>query len=100
MRDDDKPIPRRRFFREGLRELFKPLASGLENIERITHELGKLDGFSRVGHAFFYVDDASAPPDDDGHIGFAKIDGATLPRDEASCISDASSVFVSIAAPK
>ncbi len=41
--DDNKPMDRRRFFRQGLRELFKPLASGLENIERITHELGKLD---------------------------------------------------------
>ena len=40
---DPNPIDRRRFFRHGLRELFKPLASGLDNIERITHQLGALD---------------------------------------------------------
>jgi ferredoxin-type protein NapG len=46
MSSDDKPIDRRRFFRQGLRELFKPLASGLENIERITQELGKLEDYA------------------------------------------------------
>src|SRR5438045_3242473 len=39
----DNPIDRRRFFRQGLRELFKPLASGLDNIERITNQLGALE---------------------------------------------------------
>ena len=30
MSDDDKPVPRRRFFRDGLLELFKPLARSVE----------------------------------------------------------------------
>jgi ferredoxin-type protein NapG len=46
MNDEDKPIPRRRFFVAGLRELFKPLAGGLENIERVTQELARLDDAS------------------------------------------------------
>jgi MauM/NapG family ferredoxin protein len=44
MHPDDRPINRRKFFRHGLRELLKPLAAGLDNIERVTHELGKLEG--------------------------------------------------------
>ena len=43
MSESPDPIDRRRFFRQGLRELFKPLASGLENIERITNHLGSLE---------------------------------------------------------
>src|SRR5262245_24411488 len=43
MLDSPDPINRRRFFRQGLRELFKPLASGLENIERITSQFGALE---------------------------------------------------------
>jgi ferredoxin-type protein NapG len=42
MADDKKPINRRRFFREGLRELLRPLAQAIEPIERVSHELGKL----------------------------------------------------------
>lgn len=34
---------RRRFFREGLRELLKPLAQSIAPIERAAHELGKLE---------------------------------------------------------
>src|ERR1051326_9127725 len=40
---DEKPIPRRHFFRHGLRELLRPLARGIDNIERITTELDNLD---------------------------------------------------------
>jgi len=47
MNDDDKPIARRRFFVAGLRELFKPLAGGLANIERVTSELARLEEVSR-----------------------------------------------------
>ena len=43
MPDPQNPIDRRRFFRQGLRELFKPLAAGLDNIERITTQLGALE---------------------------------------------------------
>jgi ferredoxin-type protein NapG len=37
---------RRRFFREGLRELLRPLANSIEPLERAAHELGKLE---RIG---------------------------------------------------
>lgn len=40
---DDKPIDRRRFFREGLRELFKPLAASVEPLEEAMHQLGRLE---------------------------------------------------------
>jgi ferredoxin-type protein NapG len=41
--DDQKPVPRRRFFREGLLELFKPLARSVEPISRVAEQLGALD---------------------------------------------------------
>jgi MauM/NapG family ferredoxin protein len=40
----DKPMPRRRFFREGLLELFKPLARTVEPLQRVAEELGRLEG--------------------------------------------------------
>src|SRR4029078_568148 len=40
---DDVPLNRRRFFREGLRELLKPLAKAAEPIARAMHDLGALD---------------------------------------------------------
>jgi ferredoxin-type protein NapG len=40
---DDKPINRRRFFREGLRELLKPLAQAIEPIEKVSRHLGNLE---------------------------------------------------------
>jgi ferredoxin-type protein NapG len=43
MSDDDKPMNRRRFFREGLAELLKPLAHAIEPIERAAHQLGALE---------------------------------------------------------
>src|SRR5439155_27223144 len=39
---DDRPMDRRRFFREGLRELLKPLADAAEPIERALHEFAAL----------------------------------------------------------
>jgi ferredoxin-type protein NapG len=41
--DDDKPVPRRRFFREGLLELFKPLARSVEPMARVAEQIGALD---------------------------------------------------------
>jgi len=38
-----KPVDRRRFFRLGLSELLRPLASAAKPLERMAHELGKLD---------------------------------------------------------
>jgi dienelactone hydrolase len=54
----------------------------------ITHELGKLNGFSRVALTQLYVDDPSATD------GVATLDPTSLPVDEAACVADTSSVFV------
>lgn len=40
---DERPIDRRRFFREGLRELLKPLSKAADPIERALHELGAIE---------------------------------------------------------
>jgi ferredoxin-type protein NapG len=40
---DDKPIDRRKFFRQGLRELLKPLTSAAEPIERALRELEAIE---------------------------------------------------------
>src|SRR5215213_1267973 len=45
MSDDEKPIPRRRFFREGLRELLKPLAQAAEPLQEGVRQLEELDRF-------------------------------------------------------
>jgi len=65
-----------------------------DNGESIEHELAQLDGFSRITHAFFLVDDPDAPRDDLGQIAAATIDRASLPHDEDACIADTSSVFL------
>ena len=65
-----------------------------QGAEYLTHELSKLDGFSRAALAIFYVDDPSAPLDDNGNIAAAAIDPATLPVNEAACVADGSSVFL------
>ena len=49
MSDDDKPMPRRRFFRQGLRELLKPLAELAKPIEEVARQLDELE---RIGGAF------------------------------------------------
>lgn len=40
---DDQPINRRRFFREGLRELLKPLAGAVEPLEEVARQLGRME---------------------------------------------------------
>jgi ferredoxin-type protein NapG len=40
---EDKEVNRRRFFREGLRELLKPLAEMIEPLEQAAHQLGKME---------------------------------------------------------
>jgi len=40
---DDQPVNRRRFFREGLRELLKPLGNAIAPIERAAQQLGALE---------------------------------------------------------
>jgi ferredoxin len=41
--DPDKPVPRRHFFRMGLSELLRPLAAAARPLERMVHQIGKLD---------------------------------------------------------
>jgi ferredoxin-type protein NapG len=41
--DDDRPMDRRRFFREGLRGLLRPLAAAVQPLENMAHQIGKLD---------------------------------------------------------
>ena len=43
MSPEDKPVNRRRFFREGLRELLKPLANAVEPFEEVARQLSKMD---------------------------------------------------------
>jgi len=44
---DEKPVNRRSFFRQGLRELLKPLAQALEPLQRAATELQKLDNLGQ-----------------------------------------------------
>jgi dienelactone hydrolase len=65
-----------------------------QNSQFITHELSKMDGFSRIALALFYVDDTTAPETPDGLPAFAKIDPKTLPNSESACLADTSSAFL------
>jgi len=40
---EEKPVPRRRFFREGLFELFRPLAHSVEPLRRVAEQIGALE---------------------------------------------------------
>jgi ferredoxin-type protein NapG len=40
---DDKPIDRRRFFRRGLAELFKPLGNAIAPLEKAANQLGSME---------------------------------------------------------
>ncbi|HSQ65256.1 MAG TPA: hypothetical protein VLM85_18680 [Polyangiaceae bacterium] len=65
-----------------------------QNGEMIERELAEMDGFSRITHALFWVDDLSLPVDDTGAPQPATIDQASLPFDETACTSDTSSVYL------
>jgi MauM/NapG family ferredoxin protein len=43
MPDDDAPINRRAFFRQGLRQMFKPLARAAEPFESVIRQIGAMD---------------------------------------------------------
>jgi ferredoxin-type protein NapG len=49
MLDSDKPVNRRRFFREGLRELLKPLANAIEPLHEAARHLEQMDLTSAPG---------------------------------------------------
>jgi dienelactone hydrolase len=60
----------------------------------IASELAKMDGFSRIALALFYVDDTTAPLDDNGNVAYATLDPSTFPAGEAACSADTSSMFL------
>ena len=64
MPPSDKPVDRRRFFREGLRELLKPLAQAVEPIEQVIQQITDLDsvGAPAPAHAHHPVHDAWLRP--------------------------------------
>jgi MauM/NapG family ferredoxin protein len=45
---DEKPVNRRRFFREGFRELLGPLINAAAPLERAIEQIGKLDNIQRT----------------------------------------------------
>ena len=51
MLDNDKPVNRRRFFREGFRELLKPLVNAIEPLHEAARQLGQLEELSTPGGA-------------------------------------------------
>src|SRR3984957_3552168 len=65
-----------------------------ENSTFISQELAKMDGFSRVALADFYVDDTSQPLDANGNPVVAKLDPTTFPTDETACVADTSSIYL------
>ncbi len=65
-----------------------------QNSTMLQHALSVHDGFGRSTFTEFYVDDPSAPPNDDGSVAPAQLDSSTLPQTEDACTTDASSVFL------
>jgi len=49
MLDSDKPVNRRRFFREGLRELLKPLANAIEPLHEAARQLEQMEVLGASG---------------------------------------------------
>jgi dienelactone hydrolase len=64
------------------------------NGDLLGHQLGKLDGFSRIAPAMFYVDDPSLPPDPSGQPAHATLDSTLLPLDASACVADGSPVYL------
>src|SRR5581483_511200 len=56
-----------------------------ENSSMLVHALAVHDGFSRTAYTAFYIDDPSAPPNDDGSVAAAQIDTSSFPQTEAAC---------------
>jgi dienelactone hydrolase len=65
-----------------------------QNANFVTHELSKMDGFSRIALAMFTVDDLSLPLNGNNEVASATLDPTTFPVDEASCVADTSSAFL------
>jgi ferredoxin-type protein NapG len=62
MRPDDKPVDRRRFFREGLRELLRPLAQAVEPLEQVIQQITEMDSVGAPARSHHAVPDAWLRP--------------------------------------
>jgi MauM/NapG family ferredoxin protein len=58
---DEKPIDRRRFFRQGLRELLKPLAQAVEPLNEVVRQLNQLDKFGSAAADPYHSPAAPVP---------------------------------------
>ena len=52
MPDDEPPINRRAFFRQGLRQVFKPLAKAAEPLESVIRQIGAMDDEATAAIAY------------------------------------------------
>jgi len=66
MADDNKPIDRRRFFRQGLRELLKPLAEAARPIEEAARQLSELERLDYSADPY-HSPSAPLPPPEHWH---------------------------------
>lgn len=65
------------------------------NSDFVTHELAKMNGFSRDAMSAFYIDDLTQPADPTLGHPTAMIDPQSLPdRSQDACLDDESSVFL------
>src|SRR6186997_173190 len=67
MSDDQKPIDRRRFFRQGLRELLKPLAQAAEPLNEVVRQLNQLDKFGSAAADPYHSPAAPIPVQEHWH---------------------------------
>jgi len=58
----------------------------------VGHDLGVMNGFSRIAMSLFYIDDPANVVD--GAPAAAVIDTTSLPASESDCVADGSSVFL------
>ncbi|HEY1960426.1 MAG TPA: hypothetical protein VGH28_32670 [Polyangiaceae bacterium] len=65
-----------------------------QNSDMLEHALSVHDGFGRSTFSEIYVDDPSAPLNDDGSPGAAQVDPTSLPGSEDACTKDDSSVYL------
>jgi ferredoxin-type protein NapG len=67
MSDEQKPIDRRRFFRQGLRELLKPLAQAAEPLNEVVRQLNQLDQFGSAAADPYHSPAAPIPTQEHWH---------------------------------
>src|SRR5580700_10694459 len=75
----DVPFPSDAYLQNGLIGTIPGLdAVVTENANMLQQALSVQDGFGRVAFTAFYIDDPSAPANDDGSVAAAQIDTTTL----------------------